>query len=100
VPPTFFRDAGLEIDLGPGMHGMARSFYLYLREPVGGHRVEIYAGGYHVFEPDWEPIEWCEPRELADGMTWFDERMVRGADGGHAMDVTLPCTPELAEVNA
>lgn len=79
---------------------MARSFYLYLREPVGGHRVEIYAGGYHVFEPDWEPIEWCEPRELADGMTWFDERMVRGADGGHAMDVTLPCTPELAEVNA
>jgi len=50
-------NAGVEIEFGPGRHGMGEQEYLYFREP-GGIRVEVNTGGYRNYQPDWEPVKW------------------------------------------
>lgn len=45
----------IAIEYGPGMHGMGEQDYLYVRDP-SGMRVELNAGGYRNYEPDWEPV--------------------------------------------
>lgn len=52
-----YRDAGVDIEFGPGKHGIGENFYLYALEP-GGNRIELYTGGYFVYAPDWGPVEW------------------------------------------
>lgn len=52
-----YRDAGVDIEFGPGKHGIGENFYLYALEP-GGNRIELYSGGYFVYAPDWGPLEW------------------------------------------
>jgi catechol 2,3-dioxygenase len=51
-----FLNHGTAIEYGPGRHGMGDQDYLYVREP-SGMRVEINAGGYRNYEPDWEPVQ-------------------------------------------
>ena len=48
---------GVQIEFGPGRHGMGEQTYLYFREP-GGLRVEINSGGYRNYVPDWQPVKW------------------------------------------
>ena len=48
------------IEFGPGKHGMGEQGYLYFREP-SGLRVELNAGGYRNYEPDWETVRF-EPQ--------------------------------------
>lgn len=67
------REYDLPIELGPGMHGVSRGFYCYLKEPGSGHRVELFSGGYHIFDPDWEPVVWTEPDLEAAGSWWGPE---------------------------
>ncbi len=51
-------EAGVEIEFGPGEHGIGEMPYLYVREP-GGIRVELNAnGGYRNYVPDWEAVKW------------------------------------------
>jgi catechol 2,3-dioxygenase len=50
-------EAGVQVEYGPGRHGHGENTYLYFREP-GGHRVELFSGGYRNYEPDWEPARW------------------------------------------
>jgi catechol 2,3-dioxygenase len=50
-------EAGVAIEYGPGQHGMGEQYYLYFREP-GGMRIEVNAGGYRNYVPDWEPVKW------------------------------------------
>ena len=50
-------DAGYAIEFGPGRHGLGEQDFLYVREP-GGMRIEMVAGGYHNYEPDWKPVAW------------------------------------------
>ena len=65
------RDLGIQIDLGPGKHGAGgQAMFLYVRDPGSGHRVELYAGGYSIFSPDWEPVIWG-PGD--DGANWYGE---------------------------
>ena len=45
----------ISVDAGPGKHGGSQGYFLYAKEP-GGNRLELYAGGYEVFEPDWKPV--------------------------------------------
>jgi len=45
---------------GIGQHSISRGKFLYVRDPVSGHRIEFNAGGYVVFDPDWDTIEWEE----------------------------------------
>lgn len=47
----------IEIETGPGRHGMGEQEYLYFKEP-GGNRVEINTGGYRLYVPDWETRKW------------------------------------------
>src|SRR6266542_1309115 len=47
--------ADVEIEFGPGRHGMGEQDYLYFREP-DGVRIELNAGGYRNYEPDWTPV--------------------------------------------
>jgi catechol 2,3-dioxygenase len=45
------------IEFGPGIHGIDEITYLYVREP-GGSRIEINAGGWQNYLPDWESVDW------------------------------------------
>jgi catechol 2,3-dioxygenase len=82
------REAGVPIELGPGMHGIARSMFCYLRDPGSNHRVELYAGGYHVFDPDWKAIEWTAA-EIEAALIWWGPEYTPGK--GHPFDQTTPC---------
>jgi catechol 2,3-dioxygenase len=48
---------GYPIEFGPGMHGIDEIVYLYVREP-GGVRIEINAGGWENYMPDWNRKIW------------------------------------------
>jgi catechol 2,3-dioxygenase len=50
-------ESGTPIEFGPGKHGHGENTYLYFREP-GGHRIELFSGGYRNYQPDWEPRRW------------------------------------------
>lgn len=65
-----FREHNISINVGPGKHGISQAFFIYVKDPGSGHRIELFSGGYLIFEPDWEPIEWHED-ELAEGIIWW-----------------------------
>lgn len=50
-------DADIDIEFGPGRHGMGEQDYLYCREP-GGMRIELNSGGYKNYEPDFQLVRW------------------------------------------
>ena len=54
---TMLRDAGYQIEWGPGVHGTSGAIFLYAFEP-SGHRVEVWTGGMLIFAPDWQPLRW------------------------------------------
>jgi catechol 2,3-dioxygenase len=56
------------IETGPHKHAIQQTFFLYTWEP-GGNRVEVCAGGYLIFAPDFEPIIWTQA-ERAKGQAW------------------------------
>jgi catechol 2,3-dioxygenase len=68
------REAGVEIECGPGKHGGSEGFFLYFKDPGSGHRVELYSGGYLIFDPDWVPIEWSA-EELDHFMVWYGPKL-------------------------
>ena len=82
------KDAGVQMDLAPGKHGISQAFFCYVKDPGSGHRVELFAGGYHIFDTDWEPVRWDE-HNITTGMVWFGPGFVPGAGG--PMDATTPC---------
>ena len=59
---------GVFIETGPHKHAIQQTFFLYTYEP-GGNRIEVSAGGYLIFAPDWEPIVWTQA-ERAKGQAW------------------------------
>ena len=64
------REQGVEIEAGPGRHGITQGSYLYCFEP-GGNRIEMFGDeGYLIFDPDWEPITWGE-KDLQTGLVWY-----------------------------
>lgn len=85
------REEGITLDAGPGIHGIARAMFCYVKDPGSGHRFELYSGGYQIFDPDWEPVRWSLD-EIVEGMVWTGERFLPG-DGG-PMDGTTPCLPK------
>ncbi|KAB2343745.1 VOC family protein [Actinomadura rudentiformis] len=52
-----FCELGTFIEFGPAKHSRTQGFFLYVYEP-GGNRIEVFAGGFHIFAPDWEPVTW------------------------------------------
>jgi catechol 2,3-dioxygenase len=61
-------DHDIFIESGPSKHKISQQFFLYVYEP-GGNRIEIVAGGYLIFAPDWEPITWTQA-ERSKGQAW------------------------------
>jgi catechol 2,3-dioxygenase len=47
----------IKIEWGPGKHGTSGAQFIYVFEP-SGHRVEIWTGGFLIFNPEWKAIEW------------------------------------------
>ncbi|MFC2949715.1 VOC family protein [Virgibacillus sediminis] len=58
--------------IGPGKHGISQALYLYVMDPGSGCRVELFSGGYLIFEPDWEPIVWTEEERSVGNTYWGD----------------------------
>ncbi|MDQ0257127.1 catechol 2,3-dioxygenase [Evansella vedderi] len=58
--------------IGPGKHGISQAMYLYVMDPGSGCRVELFSGGYLIFEPDWEPIEWTMAERSLGNTYWGD----------------------------
>jgi catechol 2,3-dioxygenase len=92
-------DLGVEIGVGPAKHGIGQAMYLYVFEPGSGHRVELYAGGYQVFDPDWKPLEW-DASEFPVGMTWYGDPIDlqpgsegRRTTGSASLQPPQPSTP-------
>jgi catechol 2,3-dioxygenase len=86
------RDLDVEWGVGPGKHGVGQAMYLYVHDPGSGHRVELYSGGYHVYDPDWEPVLW-EPENIPHGMTWYGEAIdVSPGSRGRATTPSAPLT--------
>ena len=84
-------NADVPIEFGPGKHGMGEQDYLYVREP-SGLRVEINAGGYRNYEPDWQTVRY-EPQQ---GSNVFYKNL----DMPHSMFESFPpvgLAPEAAE---
>ncbi|KXF56467.1 catechol 1,2-dioxygenase [Rhodococcus sp. SC4] len=87
------KDHDVRIDIGPGKHGIGQALYLYVRDPGSGHRVELYAGGYLIFDPDWEAIEWT-PATVKDGLTWYGDPVTMTPDHPFAETTgSLPLRP-------
>ena len=61
-------EAGVTIETGPHKHSIGQTFFLYFYEP-GGNRIEIGAGGYLIFDPDWQPVVWSR-EERSKGQAW------------------------------
>ena len=67
------------MERGPGRHGIANAFFLYVRDP-DGHRIELYASDYLTVDPDFEPIRWSlrDPRRQTLWGTPAPQELVRG----------------------
>lgn len=59
---------GIFIETGPHKHSIGQTFFLYFYEP-GGNRFEVGAGGYLIFDPDWQPVIWTK-EERMKGQAW------------------------------
>lgn len=58
--------------IGPGKHSVSQAIYLYVIDPGSGCRVELFTGGYLIFEPDWEKVVW-RPHERKLGNTYWGD---------------------------
>jgi catechol 2,3-dioxygenase len=90
----------VNIERGPGRHGISNAFFLYIRDK-DGHRTEIYCSDYQTVDPDLEPIKWDlkDPqRQTLWGApaprSWFEEGSV--FEGAAQVDSDLKATPIIA----
>jgi catechol 2,3-dioxygenase len=63
-----YTENGVLIENGPSKHPTGQTFFLYALEP-GGNRIELAAGGFQIFAPDWKPVLWSQA-ERARGQAW------------------------------
>ena len=82
------------IERGPGRHGIANAFFLYILDP-DGHRTEIYCSDYQTVDPDHEPIHWdlTDPqRQTLWGApaprSWFEHGTVFSGTAPRGSDLT------------
>jgi catechol 2,3-dioxygenase len=65
-----FTENGIQIEAGPGKHGISQAYFMYVFEP-GGNRIELFGdAGYLIFDPTWKPVTWRE-KDLDKGIIWF-----------------------------
>jgi len=88
------------IERGPGRHGIANAFFLYIRDP-DGNRIELYCSDYQTVDSDHEPIRWNlhDPqRQTLWGApaprSWFEEGTTFA--GAAVREAKLKATPIVA----
>jgi catechol 2,3 dioxygenase len=83
----------IPVDIAPGRHGVTQGFFYYIRDPGSGHRIELFSGGYLIFDPDWEPLVWSEDdfQEGKHGLAFFGPRWSRENNPNAE---TTPCLAE------
>lgn len=64
-----FAEEEVQVEAGPGKHGITQAFFMYVFEP-GGNRVELFSGGYVIHDPDWQPVIW-KAEEMERAIIWF-----------------------------
>ncbi|MCO5129555.1 MAG: 3,4-dihydroxyphenylacetate 2,3-dioxygenase [Xanthobacteraceae bacterium] len=69
----------VNMERGPGRHGISNAFFLYVRDP-DGHRLEIYTSDYNTMDHDHAPLRWSlrDPRRQTlwgapAPRSWFEE---------------------------
>ncbi len=69
----------VNMERGPGRHGISNAFFLYVRCP-DGHRIEIYTSDYQAMDHDHEPLRWSlrDPRRQTlwgqpAPRSWFED---------------------------
>jgi len=80
------KDLDVAFGTGPGKHGIGQAMYLYVHDPGSDHRIELYSGGYDIFDADWEALEWL-PDDMPEGMTWYGQR-IDTTPGSRGRDTT------------
>jgi len=80
------RDHDVAYGVGPGKHGIGQAMYLYVHDPGSDHRVELYSGGYQIFDADWEAVEWKKD-DMPEGMTWYGDP-IQTTPGSRGRDTT------------
>ena len=65
------KENGLQF-IGPGKHGVSQAIYLYVMDPGSSCRVELFSGGYLIYAPDWEPVEWTMEERALSNTYWGD----------------------------
>ncbi|MDI9973358.1 VOC family protein [Rhodococcus sp. IEGM 1307] len=93
------KDHDVQFDVGPGKHGIGQALYLYVRDPGSGHRIELYAGGYLIFDPDWEAIEWT-PASVRDGLTFYGDSLAEWDAENDPMAPTTDAAPLHSELRS
>jgi len=63
------KEYDVKITCGPAQHGISQANCLYYRTP-SMNQVELFAGGYLIFDPNWEPIEWTI-EDLPEAVYWW-----------------------------
>lgn len=71
------RERNIELVGGPAKHGISEANFMYYIEP-SGNKVEVFAGGYLIFDPEWETVTWT-PEDGSDSFVWWG-----GKAGEHA----------------
>jgi len=85
------------IERGPGRHGLANAFFVYLRDP-DNNRIELYTNDYLIADPDWRPVRWAldDPRRGTfwghpAPASWYGEASpVETIDGGQFAETRPP----------
>lgn len=69
----------VNIERGPGRHGISNAFFLYVRDP-DGHRLELYTSDYNTMDHDHAPLRWSlkDPRRQTlwgapAPRSWFEQ---------------------------
>ena len=67
-------EAGVQIEAGPGKHGITQALFMYVFEP-GGNRVELFGdSGYLILDPDWKTVTW-EEKDLELGVVVYGSKL-------------------------
>ncbi|MCR8547400.1 catechol 2,3-dioxygenase [Salipiger sp. P9] len=65
-----FAERGIQVEAGPGKHGISQAMFMYVYEP-GGNRVELFGDcGYLIFDPAWKTRTWTE-ENLDQGVIFY-----------------------------
>ena len=87
----------LNLERGPGRHGISNAMFLYVRDP-DGNRIELYTNDYLIPDPDFEPIRWQlnDPKRQTywgapAPQSWFDDAaLVETLSGSEFVALTAP----------